>query len=110
MDAKYLRVTIRDNDFTTSLRAIGELLYETFYSEGKYPTEEDLPTLKEIIKHLWFGADMAIDLMRWGHLNTPNIECFKPRLEFVDYLDIPDWDNNESIYIPMFDNSKIIVV
>ena len=110
MSAKYLRVTIRDNDFTTSLRAIGKLLYETFYSEGKYPTEEDLPTLKEIIKHLWFGADMAIDLMRWGHLNTPNIEYFEPSLEFVDYLDIPDWDNNESIYIPMFDNSEIIVV
>ena len=108
VEAKYLRITIHDNDFTTSLQRVGELLYETFYLEGKYPTEEDFPTLKEIIKHLWFCADMAIDLMRWGHLNTLNMEYFNPCLEFIDYLDIPDWGNNESIYIPMFDDAEIL--
>lgn len=33
---------------------------------------------------------------------------FEPTLKFVDYLDIPDWDNGESIYIPMFENAEII--
>jgi len=108
-NAKYLRITTHDNDFICSLEAIGKLLYDTFYSEGTYPTEEDFPTLKEIIKHLWFGADMAVDLMRWGYLNTPNIEFFEPHLEFVDYLDIPDWNNYENIYIPMFDDAEILV-
>ena len=31
-----------------------------------------------------------------------------PTVEFVDYLDIPDWDNDESVYIPMFENAEII--
>lgn len=33
---------------------------------------------------------------------------FEPTLEFVDYLDIPQWDNDESVYIPMFENAEII--
>ena len=29
-------------------------------------------------------------------------------LEFVNYLDIPDWDNYESIYIPMFEGEILV--
>ena len=108
-NAKYLRITIHDNDFRLSLQEIGELLYEIFQMEDKYPTEENFETLKEIIMHLWFSVDMAHDLMRWGRIDSPKMEYFKPRLEFVDYLDIPDWDNSQSIYIPMFDDSFIIM-
>ena len=105
---KYLRVTIHDNDFTSSLQMVGELLYDIFQFEEKYPTEEDFVILKEIINHLWFGADMAQDLMRWGRLNVPNMKYFEPSLEFVNFANIPDWDNYESIYIPMFDDGEII--
>lgn len=108
-NTKYLRVTIHDNDFRTSLRMISELLYETFQLENKYPTEEDFPVLKECIQHLWFGEHMASNLMRWGKHNTIDIIYFKPHLEFVDYLDIPDWDNAESVYIPMFDDAEILI-
>jgi hypothetical protein len=108
MKDKYLSVTIHDNDFTSSLQMIGELLYDIFQFEEKYPTEEDFLTLKEIIKYLWFGADMAQDLMRWGSLNSPNMKYFEPYLEFVNFEDIPDWDNHETIYIPMFDDGEII--
>ena len=107
-DAKYLRITIHDNDFRTSLEAIGELLYESFQFEGNYPTEAQFSMLKECIKYLWFGANMTKDLMRWGEITDVDIDYFNPRLEFVDYLDIPDWDNGESIYIPMFDDAEII--
>lgn len=106
--AKYLRVTIHDNDFRRSLDMISELLYEIFQLEGKYPTEEDLPILKEYIKHLWFGTHMTNSLMRWGKCNAIGIGYFEPHLEFVDYLDIPDWDNAESVYIPMFDGAEIL--
>ena len=107
-NVKYLRVTIHDNDFTTSLELISELLYETFKFEDRYPTEEDFPSLKECIKHMWFGENMLKDLMRWGKCETTNINYFNPCLEFVDYLDIPDWDNAESVYIPMFDDAEIL--
>lgn len=50
--------------------------------------------------------------MRWNKNVvgfTESVEdIFVPILEFVDYLDIPDWDDNESVYIPMFENAEII--
>lgn len=109
MIAKYLRVTIHDNDFTTSLMMVGKLLYDHFYEEYKYPTEEQLPMLKRCIKYLWFGAEEVKSLMRWGKMLNPDFYCFEPHLEFVDYADIPEDDNYESIYIPMFDNAEIIL-
>lgn len=107
-EAKYLRVTIHDNDFSTSLLMMGELLYNIFQYECKYPTEKDFPILKDCIKHLWLATDIIKDLMRWGKINSPSIDYFEPDLEFVNYLDILDWDNSESIYIPMFDHAEIL--
>ena len=109
MECKNLRVTIHDNDFTFPLEMISDLLYETFQMEGRYPTEEDFPVLKECIKHLWFGEHMVSSLMRWGERDTTDINYFEPRLEFVDYLDIPDWDNAERVYIPMFDDAEVLM-
>ena len=110
MNAKYLRVTIHDNDFISSLIEIGKLLYYIFYMEDKYPTEEQFPELAESIKHLLYGANMTKDLARWGEIIKVDIEYFKPKLEFVDYLDIPDWDNHENIYIPMFDCEEMEIL
>ena len=109
INAKYLRVTIHDNDFTFPLEMISDLLYKTFQMEGRYPTEENFSVLKECIKHLWLGEYMASSLMRWGERNNIDINYFEPRLEFVNYLDIPDWDNAESVYIPMFDDAEVLM-
>ena len=89
---------------------VGELLYKLFKNEMKYPTEEDLPVLKETIKHLLYAINMTKDLIRWGELNNSNFDYFEPDLEFVDYLDIPNWDNGEDVYIPMFDLAEILLV
>ena len=35
-------------------------------------------------------------------INCSMFDYFKPDLEIVDYLDIPEWDNNESVFIPLF--------
>ena len=109
MEGKYLRITIHDNDFRLSLEWIGELLYEIFWTEDNYPTEERLPMLKEYIKHLWHSTYVIHDFMRWYPAGNVNEDYFKPYLEFVDFADIPDWDNGESIYIPMFDDAKILI-
>ena len=107
-NATYLRITIHDRDFTDSLQMIGELLYEIFQYNDNYPTEENFSILKESIKHLWLGTNMVNNLMCWGETSDIDINYFEPDLEFVDYFNIPDWDNGESIYIPMFDDTKIL--
>lgn len=111
-NAKYLRVTIHDNDYRTSLEYVCDALYEIFWFAG-YPTEQDFPNLKKCIKHLWFGTHATISLLDKGtHTNdiihTDDIKYFEPYLEFVDYVDIPDWDNAESAYIPMFDDAEVL--
>lgn len=107
-NVKYLRITIHDNDFWLSLEQIGELLYNIFYTEDAYPTEEQLPILKEYIKHIWYGTFKIGSLMDRGEAGEVDISYLEPRLEFIDYLDIPEWDNGESIYIPMFDDAEIL--
>ena len=107
--ATYLKITIHDNDFIISLMYVGDLLYKIFQNEGRYPTEEDLPYLKERIKYIWCGIHATNRLMRWGteyakeDYEISHLEYFEPILSFVDYLDIPNWENSECIYIPMFD-------
>lgn len=101
-NAKYLRITMHNNDFTSSLEHIGYLLQQVFEYEGKYPTEQDFPVLKEMIKHLWYGTHNIMHKLRWSDYHESPLINFECCLEFVDYLDIPNWDNSESIYIPMF--------
>jgi hypothetical protein len=121
MERKYLRITIHDNDFRYSLGLIGDLLYSVFCSEDSYPTEEELPALREHIKRLWHSTYsvktlMCNTLMKRlfpdyidENVNYVDEGYFNPHLELVDYADIPDWDNYESIYIPMFGNGEILM-
>lgn len=108
MNAKYLRVTIHDNDFTNSLLLVGGLLKQVFKYEGKYPIEQDFDILKETIKHIWYGTRGIMNQLCFGKCILYGIDYFEPHLEFVDFEDIPDWDNSESIYIPMFDGEILL--
>lgn len=110
--AKYLRITMHDNDFWLSLEYLSKMLYDIFISERRFQEEDELPLLKKYIQPLWFSLHNLNSIMRWnnncvGFIETIE-ETFVPILEFVDYLDIPDWDNGESVYIPMFENAEII--
>lgn len=110
--AKYLRVTIHDNDFWYSLSLLAYMLYDLFIGEGRFPEEDELPLLKKYIRPMWFSLHNLNSVMCWnknsvGFKETIE-EYFEPTLEFVDYVDIPDWDNDESVYIPMFEGAEII--
>ena len=112
-NAKYLRITMHDNDFTFALQYVAEILYKIFQDEGRYPEENELDLLKKYIEDLWFSIHNIEGIMRWNKNNVGFIESdkrlFKHKLEFVDYLDIPYDDNWESVYIPMFNNAEILV-
>ena len=110
--AKYLRITMHDNDFWFSLTLVADMLYKIFNFEGRFPEEDELPLLKKYIQSLWFSLDNISDVMCWNKNSVSFKETaekhFEPTLEFVDYLDIPEWDNDESVYIPMFEIGEII--
>lgn len=111
--AKYLRITMHDNDFSGSLELLADMLYEIFIGEGRFPEEDEFPLLEKYIQPLWFSLHNISHIMRWNERSVGFKESaegyFKPTLEFVDYLNIPDWDNGESVYIPMFEGTEIII-
>lgn len=110
--SKYLRVTIHDNDFTSSLRIACEAFYQLCYEEDNYPDEEDFPIVREYLSHVWVGLDSLQDLLRWKGTSVEHrgssITYLNPELSFIEFEDIPDWDNHENVYIPMFDNGEIL--
>lgn len=113
-NARYLKVTMHDNDFTNSLMHLGNTLYRIFLREERFPEEDELPLLKEYVKSLWYAIDNIESIMRWNKKSVgfkANPEAiFTPQLEFVDYLDISDYnDDSDSIYIPMFANADVLV-
>lgn len=107
-EAKYLRVTLHDNDFIFELESVGELLQDLFIFYGKYPTEKDFPKLKKYIQHILYATNGVCCVLRNCNCND-NLSYFNPTLNIVNYLDIPEWDNSEDIYIPLFDESKKIL-
>lgn len=114
-NAKYLMITIHDNDFTSYYHILGNTLLDVFRYAG-YPTEEDIPELKELIKFLWYSVDSIVNLSRWKdtsikHKSYPINDYFIPDIKIVNYFDIPKWGNGEEIYIPLFDgNDEILCV
>lgn len=107
-NATYLEVTIRDNDFRDSLAKTCQLLYEVCKVSGRYPTEEDLPNLKEAVKHIWFGLDDALDILFWRRPTDVGIDYLEPQFRFVDFSDIQD-ENLECAYIPMFNGGFVFI-
>ena len=113
----YLRVTNHDNDFRQSLETVCYAMYDIFCGEDKWPTEDDFPKIKKYIKYMWWAAHNAMGYMRWKNTCVVHHELNKyddmnylePKLSFVDFSEIPDWDNFESVYIPMFCDAEILL-
>lgn len=118
MDAKYLRITINDNDFSSSLEKVANMLKNIFLYENKFPTENELEELKYTIKLMWYSIHETTNIMRWKDTSVNHkfskddkyIEYFTPNLKIVDYLDIPDWENYEVAYVPLFKDGDVIMV
>ena len=111
-NAIYLRITMHDNDFTCSLKHVANVLYKIFQDENRFPEEDEIPLIEKYVKELLFSVHNICSIMRWNKNSVGFTESseslFTPHLEFIDYLDIPDWDNYESIYIPMFEGEILV--
>lgn len=103
---------MHDNDFWCSLTQLADILYKMFINNGRFPEKDELPLLKKYIQSLWFSIHNIDNILCWNKNSVGFKETtekyFEPTLEFINYLDIPDWDNDESIYIPMFEDAEII--
>lgn len=117
-NAPYLVIRIGDNDFTSFAESVANALTAMFYSYDYPKNDEDLEMLKEPIARLWASLTILNDVMKkvedrkWPA--TPNnfdhiFEYMKERLSLriVDFSELPDWDNYESICIPLFETKGV---
>lgn len=112
IEAKYLLVTIHDNDFWYSMNILGEVLKKIFDFYEGYPIEEDIPELKKYIQHLWFGISNMEPIGRKRNggyeFDGGKFEYFDADIKIVDFFDIPMWANGENLYVPLFEGDIII--
>jgi len=117
-NAPYLVIRIGDNDFTSFAESVANALTAMFYNYDYPKNDEDLEMLKEPIARLWASLTILNDVMKkvedrkWPA--TPNnfdhiFEYMKERLSLriVDFSELPDWDNYESICIPLFETKGV---
>ena len=116
--ATYLVVRIGDNDFTTFAEALAKALSAMFYLYDYPKTEADLELLKVPVARLWAALDIVNDVMKkvedpkWPSepSNFDSIFYYmkgRISLKFVDFADLPDDDNHESICIPLFETDGV---
>ncbi len=116
--APYLIVRIGDNDFTSFAESLAKALSAMFYLHEYPKTEADLELLKVPVARLWAALDIVNDVMKkvedpkWP--NEPNnfesiFYYMKGRisLKIVDFSELPDDDNHESIIIPLFETEGV---
>lgn len=116
--ANYLVIRLGDNDFTTFAESLANALSAMFYLFDYPKTEADLELLKEPVARLWAALDIVNDVMKkvedpkWS--STPNnfehiFDYMMSRisLKIVDFADLPDDDDNESICIPLFETEGV---
>ena len=111
MQAKYLSISIHDNDFMNYAESLMESIAFMFKFYDFYPkNEQDLERLKSGIAHMWAGYDLINKACR-GRSDENYLDMFMKNLDLkiVDFTDIPDWDNYETMYIPLFKDAENII-
>lgn len=116
--APYLIVRIGDNDFTSFAESLAKALSAMFYLYDYPKTEADLEMLKVPVARLWAALDIVNDVMKkvddpkWSH-EPNNFESIfyymkgRISLKIVDFSELPDDDNHESICIPLFETEGV---
>lgn len=113
MEAKYLKITIHDNDFTCWIECLAEAIMNMFnWNCWKPKTDEDLEKLKPAIAHVWTGLEM----IRQAKGKHPDSNIYNYIMEHLDlsieeFENIPNSvENYEDLYIPLFKSDDFLVV
>lgn len=54
--AKYLQITMHDNDYSVSLKIIGNRFNDLLEHHYEYHTEEDFSKISSYIQNLWYSV------------------------------------------------------
>lgn len=107
----YLKLSIHDNDYWYIIERVSESLSEFFYFLDITPNilKNKLPQLKIYIQDMLYTTYTMCFLLKGRDKDEEltSRDYFEPDLEIVDYLDIPNWDNGENAFIPLFDADVI---
>lgn len=106
MEAKYLKITIHDNDFTGYAHILANAIQSMLHWLCWVPaTNEDLEKLKPAVANIWNGMAMMVDVEH-DYIITRNYSNYineHLELSIVDFADIPQNGTYEDMYIPLFE-------
>ena len=119
MNGPYLKITLHDNDFTSYWLELGEAIqgiirFECNNFETKSVEGKDIEAIKPYIAKLWWAINSLSGHFRWKgspiDQKPTKMDVFDGvDVEIIDYVNIPEWDNAESIYIPLFKETTEII-
>lgn len=103
----YLKLSIHDNDFRNEIELVANTLYSIFYFFDTTSDDivDNLPQIKNCVKEILYEIHRIFNLL-W-HGSPVAKDYFDPDLSVVDYTDIPEWDNGESAFVPLFEGDII---
>lgn len=111
--AKYLKITISDNDFTNSGYEVGHLIQGFCRYKCDIIEENDFPKIKKYIAYLWWSVDNLDEYLKWKDteidFHETRLQYFEEclQLSIVDSSDIPNWGDNDCIYVAL--NPRVII-
>ena len=103
----YLKLSIHDNDFGDVIELVADMLYDMFYFLDTTSDDivNNLPQIKNCVKEMLYEIHRMFNL--FGHGSPVAKDYFEPDLKIVEYMDIPEWDNGESAFVPLFEGDII---
>lgn len=114
MDAKYLKITIHDNNYTSYIVNLAESIMNMFKQNRRKPkTDKELEKLKPAIAHIWADLDMIhhVGNTHQEPINIYNYIMEHLELSIEEFEDIPEWMyNREDLYIPLFKSDEFLFV
>ena len=110
--ARYLKITLHDNDFTDIIEFSSILLkklidYFDYY--GSYNIDEkDLNKLQDNIQYILYATYRIYNYFYHMDYEDVSFDYFKPDLKIVDFLDIPERVDNTGVFIALFKGDNLI--
>lgn len=114
MEAKYLKITIHDNDFMSYAGYLADAIQGMFHFYNWIPkNDEDLEKLKPAIAHIWYGMAM----IGWVARTQQETQDFYKylikylELSIVEFHEVTEEGTDyEYLFIPLDSSNEYIIV
>lgn len=109
---KFLEISIHDNDLYFTLEFVGNMMndimqFSSVGDRGEF-SQDEIDKLKIIVQELLFNA-RELRIMCDNRFPHTDKDYFKPDIRVVNGSEVEEWDNAETLYIPLSYDGEIFI-